>query len=116
MQWANIVNAIIGIWFIIAPFVLQYQDLPNAMWTSIAGGVLLLVLAGWAALKEDARKQKWIQYVNGLVGIWFIIFPFVLTLSDKTSILWTSVIGGAVALILSGWLAFSVLPREVSAR
>jgi hypothetical protein len=116
MLWPNVVNAIVGVWFIIAPFVVQYRDLANAMWTSIIGGLLLLVLAGWAALNEDARKQKWIQYVNGLVGIWFIIFPFVFALSDKPAILWTSLIGGAVALVLSAWLAFSVLPREVSAR
>lgn len=116
MVWANVVNALLGIWFIIAPFVLAFQDHPNAMWTSIVGGIILLILAGWAVLDETARKQKWIQYVNGLVGIWFILFPFVYAMTGTPVVLWTSLIGGAVALVLSAWLAFGVLAREVPAR
>jgi uncharacterized integral membrane protein len=116
MMWANVVNALVGLWFIIAPFAMAYQDTPNAMWTSIVGGLILLILAGYAVLNEPARKQKWIQYVNGLVGIWFILFPFVHTMSARPGILWTSLIGGALALVLSAWLAFSVLAKEVPAR
>jgi hypothetical protein len=116
MVWANVINALLGIWFIIAPFALRFQDTQNAMWTSIVGGLILLILAGWAALSEPARKQKWIQYVNGLVGIWFIVFPFVYDMSAKPANLWTLLLGGAVVLVLSAWLAFSVIPHEAPAR
>jgi hypothetical protein len=116
MVWANVVNALIGIWFVIAPFALRFQELRGAMWTSIIGGLILLILAGWAVFNEGARKQKWVQYVNGLVGIWFILFPFIFALSTNAAVMWTSIIGGAVALILSAWLAFSVLAKEAPAR
>ena len=44
MRWANVINALVGIWFIIAPFVLKYDDMRYAVYASIVGGALLLVL------------------------------------------------------------------------
>ncbi len=115
MTWANVINALLGIWFIIAPFALRFNDRPTPMWLSMIGGAILLILAGWAVFSESARRQTWIQYVNGLVGLWFIIFPYVYALGDVMNLRWTSVAGGLIVLILSGWLAFSVIPREVHA-
>lgn len=114
MLWANAVNALLGIWFIIAPFVLRFSDRPAPMWASIIGGAVLLLLGGWALLDEKIRHQPWIQYVNGLVGIWFIIFSYVYTETAAIAyVQWTTIIGGLVAVVLCAWLVFSVLPREV---
>ncbi len=118
MVWANVVNIVLGIWFIIAPFVLKFSDRPSPMWTSIVGGAILLVLAGWAVLDEKARHQTWIQYINGLMGIWFVIFSYVHPLGHLAGIAnvrWTTIVGGLIALVLSAWLAFSVLPKEARA-
>jgi thiosulfate reductase cytochrome b subunit len=115
MRWANLVNALLGIWFIVAPYALVFTSRPVEMWTSIAGGIILLVLAGWAVFSEDARRRAWVQYVNGLVGIWFIIAPFVLALTARPQ-LWTSLIGGAIVLVLSGYLAFRVVPKVATAK
>lgn len=41
-------NAVVGIWLILAPFVLGYVT-QAATWNSIAVGVLLLVFAAWSA-------------------------------------------------------------------
>jgi VIT1/CCC1 family predicted Fe2+/Mn2+ transporter len=46
MTWPNVVNALIGLWFVIAPFVLGYSGQTGAMWTSIVGGAILFVLGG----------------------------------------------------------------------
>lgn len=116
MVWANVVNGLIGIWFIIAPFVLRFTDQPAAMWTSIIAGLILAVLAGAAVFNEQARKQTWIQYVNGLIGIWYIISPFVLGFSGQPAMLWIYLIGGVVVLVLAAWLAFSVLPKVAPTR
>jgi len=111
MLWSNAVNALVGVWFILAPFVLKFSDRPTPMWLSIIGGAILLVLAGWAVLSEPARRQTWIQYVNGLVGIWFVFFPYVYAL-DAPNLKWTSIVGGLIVIVLSGWLVFRVLPEE----
>ncbi|SRR5579884_164300 len=115
MRWANVVNALVGIWFIIAPYVLGAAARPAVLWTSVAGGVLLLVLAGWAALSEEARREAWLRYATGLIGIWFIVAPFVLSLAARREI-WTSILGGAIVLVLSGYLALAVRPEAVATR
>lgn len=116
MVWANVVNAVLGIWFVVAPFVLGFSDRPTAMWASIVGGAVLLVLAGWAAFDEKIRHQAWVQYVNGLVGIWFIIFTYVYTdVAGVAYLRWTTIAGGVIAAVLCAWLVFGVLPREAHA-
>lgn len=114
MIWQNMVNALIGIWLIIAPFTLSFTGEAAQMWTSIVGGVLLLVLAGSAALNAKARRQAWIQYVNGLVGIWFILAPWVLSFTARSSEFRTSLVAGIIVLVLSARLAFGEMPKAAA--
>jgi len=44
------INAALGVWLIIAPFILGYANLAGALWNDIMVGILVVVLAGWAAL------------------------------------------------------------------
>jgi hypothetical protein len=115
MQWANVVTGLIGIWFIVAPYVLGVEGRPAVLWTSVLGGILLLVLAGWAALDAEARTQAWRPYVTGLIGIWFIVAPFVLALAARSEV-WTSIAGGAIVLVLNGYLALGARPKAAAAR
>lgn len=116
MVWENVVNALIGIWFIIAPAVLQFSSNQPMTWTSVIGGLILLVLAGSASLNLTARRQSWIQVVNGLVGIWFIIAPWVLSFTGRAGDFWTSLILGIEALILSIWNLYIVSEPPVETR
>jgi len=110
MVWRNVVNALIGIWFIISPVVLGYSVRSGQMVTTIIGGIILLVLAGSAALADEARGASWIQYITGLVGIWFIFAPWVLSFVNRPGEFWMSFILGIIALVLSAWSLASV-PR-----
>jgi len=44
------VNAVIGLWLIVAPFVLSYTKVTAAMWNDIIVGIIVVVLGAWAAL------------------------------------------------------------------
>ncbi len=44
------INVILGVWLIIAPFIVQYANVAAALWNDIVVGILVAVLAGWAAL------------------------------------------------------------------
>lgn len=107
MVWQNVVIALLGAFFIVAPIRAGFAGDVAQIWTAMIGGLILLVLAGTAVLNAQARQQVWIQYVNGLVGLWFVIAPWVLSFAMKPAPL----IGGLIVLILSAWLAFGVSPK-----
>jgi hypothetical protein len=116
MRWPNVVNALLGVWFIIAPYALGFTGRPAATWSSVASGVVLFVLAGWAALSEGASKRVWPQYVNGLIGIWLMFSPFVFSAASAQLPTWINVAGGIIVAGTSGYLVFEVIPRTATPR
>jgi len=48
----------LGIWLIIAPFVLSYSGVAAAMWNDIIVGIIVAVLAAWAALVVSGSDQQ----------------------------------------------------------
>ncbi len=44
------INAILGLWLIAAPFVLGYSGSAVPLWNDVGVGVIVAVLAGWAAV------------------------------------------------------------------
>ncbi len=43
------VNAVLGLWLVIAPFILAYSGVAAAMWNDIIVGIIVVVLGVWAA-------------------------------------------------------------------
>lgn len=43
-------NALIGLWLIVAPFILGYTGVTVALWNDVVVGIVVAVLAGWAAV------------------------------------------------------------------
>jgi hypothetical protein len=46
LEW---INAVVGVWLILAPFILGYSAIVAALWNDIIVGVVVIVLATWAA-------------------------------------------------------------------
>jgi hypothetical protein len=44
------VNAVLGLWVIVAPFIIGYSATSGALWNDIIVGIVVTVLAGWSAL------------------------------------------------------------------
>lgn len=102
MKWRNGLAALIGIWFIISPWVFHYSDHTGAVWTSVVLGAIQLIASAWAMFKEDTSGWKvWQTWGSLIMGVWFIIQPFAFSLG--TSEVWISVILGAVTIILNLW-------------
>ena len=102
MKWRNWLAAIIGIWFIISPWVLGFSDKSGALWTSVIIGAVQLIVAGSASTKDDSSGWTvWQTWLSLITGIWFIIAPYIFALGAGET--WTSVILGAVTALLSLW-------------
>jgi hypothetical protein len=96
----NSLAALIGVWFIVAPWVVDFSDDKNALWTSVIIGAVQVIssLIGFAGSGWTA----WQNWISLLAGVWFIIFPFIYDSLD-TGETWTSVILGAVTVLLNLW-------------
>ncbi len=102
MKWRNGLAALIGVWFIIAPWVLHFSGQTAAMWLSVVVGAIQLITSAWAMFLERSTGWKqWQSWVSVLTGVWFIVQPFIF--SQRNAEIWTSVILGAVTIILHLW-------------
>lgn len=105
MYW---ITGLLGLVFIVAPFVLGYTTDPTALWASVILGAGILLVSGYKALVRD--MTKWEYSVAGLLGLLAILAPFVLGFSAFTAALWTTLILGAVVAILAAYEVFIVKP------
>ncbi|MCC6682692.1 MAG: SPW repeat protein [Phycisphaeraceae bacterium] len=48
-QMFSWVNALLGVWLVMSPFALSFNDLPRALWNSIVCGVIVIVFGMWSA-------------------------------------------------------------------
>jgi len=109
MYWQNWLNAILGIWLILSPFILGYGNVTSATWNDIIVGILLAVVAGWVASARVASSApKWFCFI---LGIWLIFSPFILGFSGQAVPFWNNIIIGIVSAVLAAWAA-SMSPTE----
>ncbi len=103
---ASSLNILLGLWLIIAPFVLNYARLEAAETNDIIVGIIVAVIA--AIRSFGAFTQPGWSWVNVLLGIWLIIAPFVLGYSAYATPLWNDIILGVLIAILAWTSATSV--------
>lgn len=97
--------AVAGLWEILAPFILGFSAATVAMWNAIVIGVVLIVLAVWAALSENVTADRTLDWINAVVGVWLFVSPFILGYSAVGVALWNSLIIGVVVIVLAVWAA-----------
>ena len=53
MKGLSWVNFVLGLWLIIAPFVLHYREVSSAMWNNVIVGIVIAILAIARALESS---------------------------------------------------------------
>lgn len=56
--WEEWINFVIGVWLILAPFILGFSHQTGAMWNHIIVGVIIGVDALWAALTTKPTPMQ----------------------------------------------------------
>ena len=98
------VNILLGIWVIVAPFVLASALFSAAIWNNIATGVAVAILA---LIRTSMPRQSGWSWGNVILGIWLLISPFVLGFA-ASSLLWNNVILGIIIALVgisNAWAA-----------
>jgi hypothetical protein len=48
---------VLGVWTVAAPWIVGFTAITTALWTCVAVGILLAVVAAWEVLTDTPRKE-----------------------------------------------------------
>lgn len=102
---ASTINVILGIWLIVAPFILGTNSSTAVLWNDIILGIVVVVMAG---TRLSNVQITWPSWVNVIAGLWLIIAPFVLGYSTMANARYEDIIVGIVVALVALWSALSV--------
>jgi hypothetical protein len=95
---ATSLNFLAGAYMLIASFIAAH----NAAGRISGGGLGAVVMVLSSLVYGDARRPQ-INWVNALIGAWFIVAPWILRYSDSRPWTINSIVVGAVLLTCSLW-------------
>ena len=104
-MWQAWINGIVGLWLIVAAFVIagsKTGKLINCLLT----GIVLLILGLWAAV----RHKSWQNWIVAVVGAWMIVAGFWFPSSYGGNVA-NNIAAGVVVAIASFWPGFSYALR-----
>jgi hypothetical protein len=95
-SWASGINALLGLWLIISPWIVRFPDHPTALWNTLILGIVVLI----AALYATRATEPGPSWANVVFGVWLIIAPWVLGFSALEGATTNSVVLGIIVGIL----------------
>lgn len=70
---AHIALVVLGVWLVVAPFILAYGH-KGATANELVVGILLAALA-WVRLRSPV--DAWATWTSGVLGLWLVFSPFI---------------------------------------
>ena len=116
-HWQDSVNALLGIWIFISPWLLQHAMAGAAMLGGVGGvamwnfyivGIAIAVVA----LAAVFVFSLWGEWVNLALGTWLCLSPWLLGFGTSTALMWNAVIVGMLVFAFSGWVLIVELGRK----
>lgn len=102
-HWQDPVNAILGIWLIASPWVLDFQAVPAALLSTTAIGVLLVA----SSLGAMSVPQAWEEWLDALLGIALMLLPALLGFDTVRPALGNALVVGGLVTLLALWVLVS---------
>lgn len=91
------INFILGLWLIIAPWVLKTNLNPVSTWTAVVIGICVVVVSAWGMAQNFSQASEWINVILGAI---FFISPWVLGFASIPAA-WNAWILGASILVIA---------------
>jgi len=98
-HWQDVVNALLGVWVVLSPWALGFQDASTPMANAVIVGVLLIA----AALGAMIVPRAWEEWTECGLGVWLVVSPWVLGFSAQSTPMLAAVISGLVIAALAVW-------------
>src|SRR5262245_41736423 len=92
----NIVNAVLGAFLFVSPWLVGFREMQDASWNAWICGLAIFVIA----VAAIAMLEEWEEWANGLLGLWTLVAPWALGFATVAPVRWTHVgVGLAVAIL-----------------
>jgi len=98
-RWQNVANFVLGAWLFISPWVLGFSDAGKVATNAWIFGIIIALLP----LSPIFAYQRWAEWLTAVIGVWVFISPWVLGAVSNARILWSSLVVGALLVILALW-------------
>jgi hypothetical protein len=95
-DWVNLVLAVV---LFISPWVLGFVSTGAAAWNAWAVAIVI----GALAIAAITAFAVWEEWINLLLGLWLIASPWVLHFSMDRRPMWSFVVLGIIAAVVSAW-------------
>ena len=98
-HWQDPVNALLGAWLALSPWVVGYVLDAAANYNAVVVGALLIA----AALGAMFIPKAWEEWTEAVLGLWLIVAPWALRFSDDRLARNTAVCTGIIVALLALW-------------
>ena len=120
-RWRDWVMLVLAVWLFLSPWILGFAAaLPAAAGEALSGspaawnawivGIAIAAVAIWAIV----MFAPWQDWVNGVLGAWLVIAPWVLGFGSLATAAWNHVIVGLLVLALAAWELWDVRQRATA--
>ncbi|MEJ8848543.1 SPW repeat protein [Variovorax rhizosphaerae] len=99
-HWQDPLNAALGVWLILSPWLVGFQDLETPTMNAVAVGILL----GAAALGATFVPRAWEEWTEGALGLWMVISPWALGFASMRDPMMNAVVTGIAVVVLAVWV------------
>ena len=98
-HWQDAVNAVLGIWLVLSPWVLGHaQELMPTANATVVGAALIA-----AALGAILVPHAWEEWTEAALGLWLIASPWILGFSGHAQAMLAAVVTGIAIAALAVW-------------
>ncbi len=101
-RWQDWATLLAGIWFAIAPWLLEQGASEDVVvYNALAVGLALVLFSAGAL----AKPETWEEVVDFLIGLWAMVSPWVLGYSGMRNLTVNAVVVGLIVAVLAAWTA-----------
>lgn len=95
-QWEDWASWLLGLWLLLSPWTLFFDNEPRAMENALAVGALIII----AEIVELSIFRDWEEWINVVLGAWLAISPWALNIANGAA-RWNFLIVGILVLALA---------------
>jgi SPW repeat len=95
-QWEDWTSWALGLWLLLSPWALFFDNEPRALENALAIGALIII----AEIVELSIFRDWEEWINVVLGAWLAVSPWTLGIAS-TAARWNFLIVGTMVVALA---------------